>query len=598
MGKARWIKLILFILLSAGMIGSSLWYAYDTASQPGLHDYVGDEVWYVSASRNILHRLGFDVHYIHNGYEGVNVIFSDDSAKLKYRHVIDEGLVKFDGNLSAEVSYEKFPAVYVEVPREKLNDFFSYLGEEIPEGEFYVVTGFRYPDAEGIQNYLNTEHPFLGKDLIMLGMLIWGDKPISWRLPGIVLYGFLELLVLLTAYRVTRSYLASLIALFFAAVDPLLQATAVAAMLDIYVAVFVGLFVFLFVYSRDFSTGFSAGLAGATKLSGSFGYPVFFIKLIRDIAKEADLRKGLRMLIIFVLLGGTITAYAEALAGYWDGIYYKVLVLLTVIAIAEFSISSRAYSNTLLKFLTAGLFLPLIGFLLPEIPAIKVVGLNQWLRDFLGSFKWHLSDKGGHVYASPFWQWFYNGNPFHLHFDPDVVAITNPTLLLFTIVAIFAVPYVWKRRGEGALIPFGVFWSTLLLFALQYVLGGKTQFSFYATALVPPATVIMGVFLYDLIKWEAFVDSLLDYLLWLGRILRIKRIVQYVESKRKTEEENETSQSEASRMFPLVPVVYTAHNGLPRKNPTPRLIKRKESRPGGLPKKWEDKTENREAEEP
>ncbi|ASJ01044.1 dolichyl-phosphate-mannose--protein mannosyltransferase [Thermococcus gorgonarius] len=574
MGK---IKFVVFLLLAIGMMGASLWYAYDTASRADLVDYVGDEVWYVSASRNVLHRLGFQLHYIHNGYEGVNVIFKDDEAKLRYRDVVEGAMLRFKGNLSARVNYQKFPAVYVEIPQNNLDDFLAYLEKKIPQDDFYVVTGFRYPDAERIQNYLNTEHPFLGKDFIMLAMILGGDRPLVWRIPGIILYGLLQLLVLLTAYRITRSYIASLIALFFAAVDPLLQATAVTAMLDIYVAFFVALFVFLFVYSRDMGAGFSAGLAGATKVSGAFGYPIFFLKLVRDLALRVDWRKVARIIIVTVLIGGTIVAYAEYRAAYWEKSYFLVLLGLTVVALAEFSYSSRDAVRELAYLVTAAVFLPLLGFLIPEIPIIKVQGFDPWLRDFLGSFKWHLSYKGENPWTSPFWQWFYNANPFHFHFDPDIVANTSPTLMLFTIVAVFAVPYVWRRRGEGALIPFGVFWSTLLLFALQYAMGGKTQFSFYATALVPEATVIMGVFLYDLVKWEAFEESLLTYLLWLGRVLKVKRFVEYAESKLRK------SQKIPGEVYlPSIPLPPTVRVREGVRRPKKTSIRTRE---GGLPRK-------------
>jgi len=587
MVTTRQVKLVLFILFAVGMIGASLWYAFDTASRADLNDYVGDEVWYVPASRNVLHRLGFEAHYIHNGYEGVNVIFSNDDDKAKYEHVIDEAVIMYDGNMSATVNYQKFPAIYVEIPRERLRDFMNYLRDNIPENAYYTVTGFRYPDKDNIQNYLNLEHPFLGKDFIMLSMLLLGDKPFYWRVPGLILYGLLQLLVLLTAYRITKSYLASLIALFFVAVDPTLQATAVTAMLDIYVGVFVALFTFLLTYGWRNWAGFGVGLAGATKLSGAFGYPVLFLRLLADAKEKAGWRKALRMVVIVVLLGLTVVAYSEYLADYWDAKYFQILALLTVLAVAEFVYSSRESLELLLAFLTAGLSLPLLGFLLPEIPAIKVVGFNDWLRNFLGSFKWHLSYKGPNPWTAPFWEWFYNGNSFHFHFNPDIVANTNPALLLFMVVAVFAIPYVWKRRNL-VIVPFGIFWSTVALFALQYALGGKTQFSFYATALVPEAAVVMGVVVYEIVSWDAFRESLLDYLYWIGRGLRIKRFVEYVEERRKKQEEAEKVEQPALiPTIPLPPTVYVEQRGLPKKVPLARGRRERRPRPGGLPKKHE-----------
>lgn len=73
----------MFVAVVALTMIGTIWYSYSFASRPDLNDYIGDEVWYVPASRNILHRLGVDVFYIHNGSYGVNVVFSNTSAKIK-----------------------------------------------------------------------------------------------------------------------------------------------------------------------------------------------------------------------------------------------------------------------------------------------------------------------------------------------------------------------------------------------------------------------------------------------------------------------------------------------------------------------------------
>ncbi|WP_461866853.1 dolichyl-phosphate-mannose--protein mannosyltransferase [Thermococcus sp.] len=439
-------KKIIYIVLVILMIGGSFYYSYKTASSPKLHDYIGDEVWYVPASRNLLHKLGISVHYINktNNTEGVNVIFSSDEDKNENQ--LGAWQVASTYNYTKYIDYTNFPAVYFEIPRKNLKSFIDALKSKYPEIE--IVTGFRYPDKDNIQNYLNTEHPFLGKDFIMLGMMI-RDDPFYWRLPGVIALAIINLLVALTAYRLTKSYLASLIALFFSAVDPTLMATSVAAMLDIYVALFVALFVYLMVSDRDYSSGLAIGLGGAAKLNGGFGYPVLFIKLLKE-------RRGFK------------------------------------------------------RFLVAGLILPSLGFLVPELPAIKALGFEFWLREFIGSFRWHLSYKGPNPNTSPFWQWFVDLRPFPFHFNPDVFAETDPFLLSAMIVFIFAIPYIAIKR-RNAWMPLAVFWSTIGMFALQYILGGKTQFSFYATALVPEAAVVMGVVLYDIIKWDYFRESLRIY---------------------------------------------------------------------------------------
>ena len=458
-----WRKLVFTLILIASMIGS-FWYLYDFASKPVFHDYVSDEVWYVPASRNILHRLGVDLTYINGttGSRGVNVIFANESTQAKYAYTVGE--IALEHNATYELTYYNFPGLYFEIPSENFQPFLKSLAETLPNGSYYVVPGFWYPDKDNIQNYLNTEHPFLGKDFIMLGML-FGDRPINWRVPGIIAFALIQLLVALAAYKISGSYLAALIALVFTVADPTLEAMSFIAMLDIYVALFVSLFIFLLAYDRDRWGAFAVGLAGATKLSGGFGWPVL---LIRAFKRE----------------------------------------------------------KSLLRFLAVAFLLPALGFLIPNIPGMAAVGPVEWLNQFLGSFRWHLSDKGGSQNAAPVWWWFVDKNPFPLHFNPNVFAQTDPVLLLSMVLFILALPWLYRRKGK-ILEPFGVFWFTVLFFLLQYALGGTTQYSFYTTALVPPAAVVMGVSLNELLRWEAFTTSLRTYFEWLirlkdGLVLRVR----------------------------------------------------------------------------
>jgi len=150
-------KRIAFVLIVALTMAGTVWFAYHFASQEGLNDYIGDEVWYVPASRNVLHLLGINVTYEHNGTYGVNVIFTNDSEKFKYLSTAD-AVAAFSG-VKLRIEYYEFPGVYYEIPKGEYRGFLKKLSLQLPQGSYYVVPGFRYPDKEDIQNYLNTEHP-------------------------------------------------------------------------------------------------------------------------------------------------------------------------------------------------------------------------------------------------------------------------------------------------------------------------------------------------------------------------------------------------------------------------------------------------------
>ncbi|AEH23942.1 dolichyl-phosphate-mannose--protein mannosyltransferase [Pyrococcus yayanosii] len=494
--KRNW-KTLIFLLYVLLLVGGSTYYMLMWASR--VNDYMGDEVWYVPATRNVLARLGINVHYVNGSYEGVNVILKEPEYRGevrvsflgltitgKYRNyphvpefarrlgirveIIPYNVSTLDSahfdslklkvweianrcGFKDYVPYQNFPGVYYEIPTNCTAEFVANVSRL---GNLSVVTGFRYPDKENIHRYLNTEHPFLGKDIIALGMLL-GDKPIFWRLPGIIEHIIIDLVVLYVAYRLTKSYLAAGIALLFVALDPLLFATSIVAMLDIHVAFFVSLFLLTLTLNRDRLSGLTLGLATATKLSGAFVFPVLWIKLIR---------KG-----------------------------------------------------SVKEFLISGILLPAAGFLLPELPIIKAMGFVPWLQEFLASFSWHLSFKGEHPASSPFWMWFISLKPFPFHYSPDVYAVTDPILMLSMVAFIFAIPYAARRQVKLAEI-FGAFWSVVVFFALQWILGGKTQFIFYATPLVPPGAIVLGVLGHDIIRWEYFEESLRIYWRWIRGILK------------------------------------------------------------------------------
>lgn len=505
-------KKLYFVAVAAIIIGT-FWYSYEKASSAELYDYIGDEVWYVPAARNVLHKLGVELHYVNEtaNSEGVNIIASGEMIKgyvkvsalgleftrpytrnvnlqtpailsklgirvefipINQTQPSDFDEIKYKIEIIAKKynytyykPYHNFDGVYYEIPRENLEKFV----EEVKSLEgVEIVKGFRYPDKENIQNYLNTEHPFLAKDIIMLGMLI-EDKPVFWRLPGLIEHAIINVLVFLATYKISKSYLAAFIALVFSAFDPLLYATSLAAMLDIHVAFFTAVFMYFLISEKYNSSGLSIGLAAAAKLNGAFPYPILLIKTPRGKIKVKEI-------------------------------------------------------------LLSTLILPAFGFLLPQITIIKAIGFFPWLSEFIGSFGWHLSYKGDHPATSPFWEWFISLKPFPFHYNPDIFAATDPILMLSMVVFIFAIPYAATKRRK-LLVPFGIFWSTIAFYALQWILGGKTQFSFYATPLVPAGAVTLGVMAYDIIKWEYFERSLEMYWKWVKSILiRIKKIFERIKA--------------------------------------------------------------------
>ncbi len=536
------------------MLASSFWYSYHLASKKGYRTYVGDEVWYVPAARNALHRFGITLHYYNHGYAGVNIIFRNwTDFNMNYYKV--ESMAVGDYNVPATniTKYEKFPGLYIMVPKRDESSFVHEVEDKY--GTYcYVVTGYQYPDKDNIQNYLNLEHPFLGKDIIMLGMML-EDDPLHWRLPGIVSKFLIGLMILFITYRISRSYLASLIALGFVAYDPLLMATSVAAMLDIYVALFVTIFAVFFVLDRRYLAGFTLGLAAATKLSGAFVYPLFMLVELRRERRHGVTRRDIAFYVgLVVSLMILVVGYGAYLGGLTDLKYVYAGAASTVILSIAFYFFGDGSGVDALRFVSSTFVLPVVGFLLPNLTGIKLAGLSGWLRGYVGGWGWMFAPNKGPA-ISPVWYWFVDANPFPFHFNPNLFARTDPILFMAMIPLLFALLYI-HRRMRGYSRVFLSFWTIVLMFLIHaaygYFKNGKisTQFSFYATPLVPLAAVSVGVAAYLLVRWEAFSRTLLEYLWWIGKTLRIRRFRRYAEERLRmdteVEAEKNTSMGEPS----------------------------------------------------
>jgi len=530
----RW-KKVLFLILATLILASSFIYSYRVASKGAYQTYVGDEVWYVPAARNALHRLGISVHYYTHGSAGVNVIFRNWSDfNQNYYKVESMALSDYYVPTTNMSEYQKFPGIYILVPKKDEKSFVRAVEEKY--GRYcYVVTGYRYPDKDNIQNYLNLEHPFLGKDLIMLGMMI-EDRPIDWRLPGICAKFVIGVLVLYLTYRISKSYLAALIALGFVAYDPLLTVTSAAAMLDIYVALFVTVFMVFFVLNRRYLSGFTLGLAAATKLSGAFVYPLFFLTEIkRERSRGTSFKDVLFYVGITLSLAVLVVGYGAYLGHLTDLKYVYIGAALTAGFSVAFYFLGDGEGLNALKFIGSTFALPVVGFMLPNLVGVKLVGLSKWLNGYIGGWGWMFAPNKGPVIA-PVWDWFIDANPFPFHYNPNLFAKTDPTLLIAMIPLVFALLYLHRRMKRYWRV-FLSFWMIVLMFlvhaAYGYLRNGKlaTQFSFYATPLVPLAAISVGAAAAVLIRWGAFSYTLLGYLLWIGRFFRIKRFVRYAEER-------------------------------------------------------------------
>jgi predicted membrane-bound dolichyl-phosphate-mannose-protein mannosyltransferase len=407
----------------------------------GSQGYVSDECWYVSSARNILREVfGVQPSYVDSeGMHNYTIFFSSSSDLEQIRENFGIFIEKLGGRV-VPISYSKIPAISIAIPGGL--DYENLL-ETFPKIEI-IQSGYNYPDAQGIENYLNVEHPPLAKYIIGLSMLTLGDQSINWRIPGIIAGSIMILLVYLIVAKLIKNEFIALFVYLFAFTDPIFRAMSSIAMLDIYAAFFVTLSMWLAMRKNYFLSALAIGLASACKLDGLFAAPALFLFMIIQhkprIIKKTRITKKIRIKLV---------QFARRLR------------------------DPRPY---------------IYAFIIRFGPG--------WIANFPGNIAWFLHPQG----ASTPWGWFVNQNVFWMNFTPNVSASVNSVIYFMALIALIFVPYLARKINRNYLVPGLWFSTTFLGFVLMYILGRTVQYSYYAVIFSPMVYILACVLVYYFIK--------------------------------------------------------------------------------------------------
>ncbi len=441
MGRTFLLGLALALLIATGFFIVT-YMDVSSGNYRGDDYYVSDEVWYATASRNFLDEiLNYNAEYVRNGYAYATLVFSSKKYLENNLSKIENYIHSLEGSI-AKSNYtttgDKIPILWVKVPQSNL----SRLKE--CNGVTEVRTGFEYPSKNGIYDYLNLEHPPLGKYLIMLSMVLLGDRPISWRIPGLIEAFFMIIFAYLAGSKMLNPFW-GVVASLSLALDPMLKAMSMVAMLDIHLAFFTSLALLLVIYDKPLTASIFAWLAFSVKFSG-----------------------------LFVVLA--IYLYLR--------IYRREKI-----------------ATSLLKSLVPALLYPLVS-----IPLILHFGLEGWVQENLSAIAWHITSRGSGPIPSPPWGWFFNVAPMALHYNPDLIARVN--LVSYSIAFLFMIlllPALIDRKRDY--IPMLFIASIILGYTGVFIKGNRTLYSFYAVQLSPAVGLSFSVALFYLMAEERELDA-------------------------------------------------------------------------------------------
>jgi predicted membrane-bound dolichyl-phosphate-mannose-protein mannosyltransferase len=326
---------------------------------------------------------------------------------------------------------------YVDVARRILINVFHVRG----------VHWFKW-SGETESTYYNPEHPPLGKYIIGLSMILCGDKPVCWRVPGVIEASLIPVILYLAYYLTHRqSYTgvaAGLAASLAVSSSLSLRYEASVAMLDIHQAFFSSLAIASLVAERPLLAAFMIGLAGSVKYSGLFLVPALWAyPLIKDMPRR-------ERAIIFL----------------------------------------------------ESILIPIIVIVALSSPLIIHFGFKWfWDNAVIGAISWHTQSRPpGPPVSSP-GGWLINANPFYFDYNTMIGGVANSLLHIAALaVGAIVIIYASSRNGwpaAGSLSLYSILAMYLLLSNLGAlhipgVKGNKTLYSFYLVQLVPASAAVYG----------------------------------------------------------------------------------------------------------
>ena len=336
----------------------------------------------------------------------------------------------------------------------------SYKQDYVSDEIYYVDTARRYLinifhininyynfSSKTSKNYFNLEHPPLGKYVIALSMLACGDKPLCWRLPGIIEASLIPPIIYLgfASRRHPLLIAAGVVAALAVASDQILYRDASVAMLDIHLAFFTALSIALALAGRYRASLVAAALAFGVKMTGA----------------------------------ATIMA----------------LMILHLII----SIRNKSYKKLLLKY-SEIILITFIIYIIIYIPLLLYFGVVTIYKETLAALAWHTTSRPPGPPTSTPIGWILNSNPFVFSYNLVDAAARTSTLVelaglcssIVMLLSCIALSLRGRECPTGQAPGAYVYLSVLALFAVIWVLGNHTFYSFYAVILAPAAGSAIG----------------------------------------------------------------------------------------------------------
>jgi dolichyl-phosphate-mannose-protein mannosyltransferase len=351
--------------------------------------------------------------------------------------------------------------------------YYAKDGKAIVDGRVGPKPPLRWAGGDEV----SWPHPEMGKFAIAAGIALFGDRAFGWRLPGVVAGVALLACVYPLGRRLGLSPPWALIALLFAAADPLGIAQSRIATLDIFIAVWTVLCIlFALRYVQDgwrarwlLVCGAAGGMAVATKWSGALAIIAAALVILaawllqRRAARPDDADTTERS------HGATtaVASLAESVpaAAPEGSVVRRILAVVVALVVLPVGIYLLSY----VQYFAAG---------------HTVADFRELQRQML-LFNIHL--KATHTYASLAPTWIVDYRPVWYFFEGKktyrgIVAIGNPFLWWLTTLSLVAAVALAVLRRSYALLPAA---ALVVVLYVPWFAATRTSFLYYMTPVAP-----------------------------------------------------------------------------------------------------------------
>ena len=377
-------------------------------------------------------------------------------------------------------------------------------------------------------------HPELGKMAIAVGVVLFGDRAFGWRVPSVVAGMVLLACVYPIARRLGLGPPWALLALLFAAADPLGMAQSRIATLDVFVAAWSVLCIYFalrYVQSEKrlwilFACGAAGGIALATKWSGALALVAAGLILLgswiwtrRVGSAPAALREAAPEATPTIAPDGSavpdiprdagappvpslgappprVQSLAPTPAGHSPGVEPS----------SGGSQPARPQARSTVQSLSLALAaLALVPAVIYVLSYAQYFAAGHTLADWrelqrqMVEFNLHL--KATHTYASAAPTWIVDYRPVWYYFHDfrgtyrGIVAIGNPFLWWLATAALIAAPVLALARRTTLLLPAAALIAVLYL---PWFVTSRTSFLYYMTPVAPFMAILVAAALVPL----------------------------------------------------------------------------------------------------